>query len=83
MGLFTSCTPSGLSQTTTFQTTNRITNSKLRKVSNHNKPRAKKQIVEVTGWIVDADGNIEFVARANQTKPKSPSQNSASCLVSQ
>ena len=41
------------------------------------------QIVEVTGWIVDEDGNIEFVARANHTNPKSPWQNPASCSASQ
>ena len=37
------------------------------------------QIVEATGWIVNAQGNIEFVAQANHSNPKSPSQNPASC----
>ena len=30
------------------------------------------RIVEATGWIVDKDGNIEFVAQANQTNPRNP-----------
>ena len=44
---------------------------------------AKNQIVEATGWIVDKDGNIEFVAQANQTNPKSQGQAPISCRESQ
>ena len=61
----------------------RKTSSQLKKVSNTPKVEAKNQIVEATGWIIDKDGNIEFVAQANQTKPKSSWQNPASCSVSQ
>ena len=49
--------------------------------SNNNKVKQKKQIVEATGWIVDQDGNIEFVAQANQVNPHRK-QTPVSCAVS-
>jgi len=48
-------------------------------VANSNKKKKRNQIVEATGWIVDKDGNIEFVAQAN---PQSTKQIPASCAVS-
>ena len=47
-----------------------------------NNNTGKSQIVEATGWIVDADGNIEFIAQANQARSKSSWQNPASCSAS-
>ena len=48
-------------------------------------PKVEKvtQIVEATGWIVDENGNIEFVEQANQSNPKSPWQNPTSCSASE
>ncbi len=54
----------------------------LKKVSNSPKVAPRNQIVEATGWIVDRDGNIEFVAQANQINPQSIKQTPASCSVS-
>ncbi|MEA5598405.1 S-layer family protein [Rivularia sp. UHCC 0363] len=51
--------------------------------SSHNQIKKSSPIVEATGWIVDGDGNIEFVAQANQTNSKSPWQTPASCSVPQ
>ena len=62
--------------------TNKKTSSQPTTVSNTPKVQAKNQIVEATGWIVDADGNIEFVAHANQINPRGSWQNPASCSVS-
>jgi filamentous hemagglutinin family protein len=39
-------------------------------VSNNHQVTRRNQIVEATGWIVDKDGNIEFVAQANPINPK-------------
>ena len=50
-------------------------------VASNNKIKKKNQIVEATGWIVDKDGNIEFVAQANQINPHTK-QTSVSCAVS-
>ncbi len=50
--------------------------------SNNHKVKKKNQIVEATGWIVDKDGNIEFVAQANQINPQNTRQNSPTCSVS-
>ena len=50
--------------------------------SNNNKVRKIKQIVEATGWIVDKDGNIEFVADANRVNPRKNGQTPAACKVS-
>ena len=51
--------------------------------ANNNKVIPRKQIVEATGWIVDKDGNIEFVADANsvnsQIHSKILQQNAAAC----
>ncbi len=49
--------------------------------SRENKVNRRSQIVEATGWIVDKDGNIEFVAQANRINPQSKKQ-TASCSVS-
>jgi len=46
------------------------------------KVKDKKQIVEATGWIVDEDGNIEFVADTNRVNPRSNGQTPAACKVS-
>ncbi len=67
----------------TLSRINRRNLSQLTTVSNTPKVEAKNQIVEATGWIIDRDGNIEFVAQAHQAKPKSSWQNPASCSVSQ
>ena len=61
---------------------NLIVKPSLKKVSNHNKVARRNQIIEATGWIVDKDGNIEFVAQANQINPQSTKQTPASCSVS-
>ena len=50
--------------------------------SNNNKVRKIKQIVEATGWIVDKDGNIEFVADANRVNPRNNGQTPVACKVS-
>ena len=62
---------------------NRKTSSQPITASKTPKVEKPTRIVEATGWIVDEDGNIEFVAQANHTNPKSPWQNSPSCSVSQ
>ena len=49
--------------------------------SNKNKFKKTNQIVEATGWIVDKDGNIEFVAQANQINPQNTKQ-TPTCSVS-
>ncbi|AFY56423.1 filamentous hemagglutinin family N-terminal domain protein [Rivularia sp. PCC 7116] len=60
----------------------------LRKISNldnnsrKNEITKRNQIIEATGWIVDKNGNIEFVAQANQSNFKSLSQ-TAACSVSE
>ena len=75
-------------KTTNRKTTNRTTSSqpttvaKTPKVEKPTETEKPTQIVEATGWIVNAQGNIEFVAQANHTNPKSPWQNPASCSVS-
>ena len=71
-----------LSSRTNRKTTTRKTSSQPKKVLNPHKVETRNQIVEATGWIVDGDGNIEFVAQANQANPKSPWQNPASCSAS-
>ena len=77
------------SSRTNKKTTNRTTSSrstttaKTPKVEKQTEVDKPTQIVEATGWIVNAQGNIEFVAQANHTNPKSPWQNSASCSVSE
>jgi filamentous hemagglutinin family protein len=50
-------------------------------VASNHKVNINNQIVEATGWIVDKDGNIEFVAQANQINPHTK-QTPASCGVS-
>ncbi len=80
-----------LQETNTLQTWVKLkpqsqTNTRIeqqpRIVSNNNKVPGIYQIVEATGWIVDKDGNIEFVAQANQINLQSKKQTSASCSVS-
>ena len=46
---------------------------------NKHKSQNQNQIVEATGWIVDAKGNELFVAKIPQHSQKSPKINSASC----
>ncbi len=55
--------------------------SPLKKASNNPKVAQQNQIVEATGWIVDRDGNIEFVAKPNQINPRSNVQTPVSCPV--
>ncbi len=62
--------------------TNTTIEPQPRTVSNHNKVAPRNQIVEATGWIVDKDGNIEFVAQANQINPQNTRQTPASCSLS-
>ncbi len=64
------------------QTTNTTIKLRPRTTSNNNKVTQIKQIVEATGWIVDKDGNIEFVADANRVNPRNHSQTPADCKVS-
>ena len=68
------------------ETTNTTIKPPLKKVSSisnsNSKVNINNQIVEATGWIVDKDGNIEFVAQANQVNPQSIKQTSAACSVS-
>ena len=74
--------------TTDRKTTNRKTSSqptrteKTPKVEKQTEAERPTQIVEATGWIVNENGNIEFVAQENHTHPTSPWQNPASCSVS-
>ncbi|AFY56419.1 filamentous hemagglutinin family N-terminal domain protein [Rivularia sp. PCC 7116] len=49
--------------------------------SNNDNVRKKNQIVEATGWIVDKDGSIEFVAQAHQKTSHNPRRKSADCYV--
>ncbi|MEO1373601.1 MAG: filamentous hemagglutinin N-terminal domain-containing protein [Cyanobacteria bacterium J06635_10] len=44
---------------------------------------ATNQIVEATGWIVDKDGNIEFVAQGNHISSKNARHSPALCSVSE
>ncbi|MEO1429229.1 MAG: S-layer family protein [Cyanobacteria bacterium J06633_8] len=46
---------------------------------NNNKVKKINQIVEATGWIVDKDGNIEFVAQAHHKNSHNLRQKSADC----
>ena len=48
-------------------------------VDNKHKSQNQNQIVEATGWIVDAKGDVLFVAKIPQHSQKSPKINSASC----
>lgn len=64
------------------QTTNTTIKLRPRTTSNNNKVTQIKQIVEATGWIVDKDGNIEFVADANRVNPRNHRQIPAACKVS-
>ena len=74
--------------TTNRNTTNRKTSSqpttaaKTPKAEKQTEVEKPTQIVEANGWIVNTQGNIEFVAQANHTNPTSPWQNPASCSVS-
>ncbi|MEO1373600.1 MAG: filamentous hemagglutinin N-terminal domain-containing protein [Cyanobacteria bacterium J06635_10] len=43
---------------------------------------ATNRIVEATGWIVDKDGNIEFVAQGNHISSKNPRHSPSLCSVS-
>jgi len=64
--------------------TNTTIKPRPRKANNNNKVISRKQIVEATGWIVDKDGNIEFVADASQVNSKIPSkiyQKNPACKV--
>ena len=60
-----------------------ITTAKTPKVEKLTEVEQPTQIVEATGWIVNENGDIEFVAQASHTSPKSPWQNPPSCSASQ
>ncbi|AFY49760.1 filamentous haemagglutinin family N-terminal domain protein [Nostoc sp. PCC 7524] len=51
-------------------------------VSTTPKVAAATAIVEVAGWVVDGNGNVELVAQVPALKPHSPWQTPASCPVS-
>ena len=81
--------PSRTNKTTTNRKTiNRTTSSqatttaKTPKVEKQTEAEKPTQIVEANAWIVNAQGNIEFVAQGNHTNSTSPWQNPASCSVS-
>ncbi|MDD1425829.1 filamentous hemagglutinin N-terminal domain-containing protein [Dolichospermum sp. ST_sed9] len=44
-------------------------------------PVSPPAIVQASGWVVDAHGNIYLVAQSPQVTPRSPGQTSASCPV--
>ncbi|MEO1430347.1 MAG: filamentous hemagglutinin N-terminal domain-containing protein [Cyanobacteria bacterium J06633_8] len=44
-----------------------------------NQNQNQNQIVEATGWVVDANGDVVFVAKIPQHSQKSPKINSPSC----
>ena len=48
-------------------------------VDNKHKSQNQNQIVEATGWVVDAKGDVLFVAKMSQHSQKYPQINSASC----
>ena len=70
-------------QTQTQTTVNTTIKPPATTVSNAPRVAVQNQIVEANGWIVNENGNIEFVARANQSNPSNPWQNPASCSVSE
>ena len=53
----------------------------LTTVSNKGRVTQRNQIVEATGWVVDKEGNVEFVAQPNLLNPNFR-QTSVSCSVS-
>ena len=66
---------------TNRKTTNRKTSSQPTTAVSTPKVEKVTQIVEATGWIVDEDGNIEFVAQANRSNPHNSWETPASCPV--
>jgi filamentous hemagglutinin family protein len=49
------------------------------RVDNKHKHQNQNQIVEATGWVVDANGDVLFVAKMPQDSQKSSDINSVSC----
>ena len=62
--------------------TNTTIKPPAKKVSNPPEVAQQDRIVEANAWIVNENGNIEFVALANQTNPPNPLQTPPSCSVS-
>ena len=59
------------------------TSSNIRNENSHvpveNHGNQKNQIVEATGWEVDGDGNVIFVAQVSENTPKNSQLSSVSC----
>ena len=65
-----------LAETAASENYNNYTNFNNRNITTDNQAN---QILEATGWITDADGNVTFVAKAPQSSSQKSGVSSASC----
>ncbi|MDJ0616409.1 MAG: filamentous hemagglutinin N-terminal domain-containing protein [Calothrix sp. MO_192.B10] len=64
---------------TTVQNSAKVENQPQAPAVTTSSPVSPLAIVEATGWVIDANGNVHLVAQAPQVNPRSPWQTSASC----
>ena len=68
---------------TTVQNSAKVENQPQAPAVTTSSPVSPPGIVEATGWVVDANGDVHLVAQAPQVNPRSPWLISASCSARQ